>query len=68
MNSDAALGVLFYGAIALVFLAFFRMKKARLLDNKYFKMSDSDLNDLVNLGDKAARDELRDRIIRKQKE
>ena len=58
--------VLTWGAIALMFLAFIRVKKARLLDNKYFKMSDSDLEDLVNLGDKAARDELRDRILRKQ--
>ena len=61
-------GALFYPVVGLVgWLIFQAMKKRRLLDNKYFNMSDSDLEDLVNLGDKAARDELRDRIIRKQK-
>ena len=58
-----------YPVVGLVgWLIFQAMKKRRLLDNKYFNMSDSDLEDLVNLGDKAARDELRDRILRKQKE
>ena len=58
-----------YPVVGLVgWLIFQAEKKRRLLDNKYFNMSDSDLEDLINLGDKSARDELRDRIIRKQKE
>lgn len=61
-------GGLFYPVLALVIWQITKaMKKRQHLEKAYDEMTQSDLEDLVNLGDKTARDELRNRIIRKQK-